>query len=190
MKFLCPLITVIIIGYFFSGCSGTSETKYEVKIPEWYLKPPKDTTFLFSTKSSSKKDIQQVLDDAIIFGRMDISNQLEKQLQNWGKKFDLDVGMNKDDILFYNFDQIINSVIDKTRNMINVLKKEIVKDGDNWRAYVLLSFELGIANQSLLIQLNGNKELVSKLKPSKTYDELDIEVQRYLRLKKKQFSDH
>ena len=63
---------------------------------------------------------------------------------------------------------------------------KIVKDGNNWRAYVLIEYPLGAAQEALREQIKKNEQLYTRFRASQTYKELDDEVQKYENYKKGQ----
>ena len=52
-----------------------------------------------------------------------------------------------------------------------------VTDGDNWRAYVLVKYPTLAAKESLLAQIKKDESTLTKLRSTKIFKELEMEVQ-------------
>jgi len=61
-----------------------------------------------------------------------------------------------------------------------------VKDGNNWRAYVLVEYSVGAASEALMQQIKNNEQMFTRFRASKAFEEMDKEVKDYEEAKKKQ----
>ncbi|MCX6149337.1 MAG: hypothetical protein NTX22_02295 [Ignavibacteriales bacterium] len=185
-KYLTFFFSLVIV-ICFSNCGGSTDSQKDaVKIPEWYSSVPSDVNYLFSSRTSSQKDLQQAVDEAVYAARTDVSNQVDLQLQSLLKKFDTELGLSNDQNLLQQFDLLIKLIVTQNINNSNVQKKEVVKDGENWKAYILVSFEIGKANQAMLDQIKNNNSIFNKVKSSNTFDELNKDVKEYVQWKSTQ----
>jgi hypothetical protein len=65
-------------------------------------------------------------------------------------------------------------------------KKKIVKDGNNWRAYVLVEYSVGAASEALMQQIKNNEQMYTRFRATQGFKELDDEVKKYEDFKKSQ----
>ena len=61
-----------------------------------------------------------------------------------------------------------------------------MKDGSLWRAYVLVEYPVGAANQAFLQQIKKNEQLYTRFRSTQTFKELDDEVKKVEDAKKAQ----
>jgi len=67
-----------------------------------------------------------------------------------------------------------------------VKSHQIDKDGTLWRAYVLVEYPIGAANQAFMEQVKKNDQMYTRFRASQTFKELDDEVKKYEDFKKQQ----
>lgn len=186
-RFFTAVLVLFAVLYMF-GCSSSkplpaTETG---NIPDWYLNTPQDPNYLFAPSTASSKDLQLAVDKAVTDARAEIGRQVETQVQGLQKKFDEEVGVGDNATLLSQFTQATKTVVNQSLNGSNVQKKEVVKDGQNWRAYVLVAYPIGAANSAMMEQIKKNQEMYTRFRSSQTFEELDKEVKKYEEWKDKQ----
>ena len=102
------------------------------------------------------------------------------------KSFNEEIGTGEDPTLLEQFTQATKTVVSTSLTGSKVTKKEIIEDGDNYRAYVLVQYPIGSASEELLKQLKKNEELYTRFRASQAFDELEDEVKKYEEWKEKQ----
>jgi hypothetical protein len=130
--------------------------------------------------------MQLALDKAVTDGRAEIGRQTELKIQGLQKRFDEEVGLNADAKLMSQFTQANKTVVSTSLSGSRVRTQELCKDGSLYRAYVLVEYPIGAANEALMQQIKRNNEMHTRLRSSQTFKELDTEVQKYDELKKQQ----
>lgn len=188
MKRSLTAVVILFSVLFLYGCSSSKPVAATEggAVPDWYLNTPQDPNYLFAPSTASSKDLQLAVDKAVTDARAEIGRQVETQVQGLQKKFDEEVGVGENSTLLSQFTQATKTVVNQSLNGSNVQKKEVLKDGQNWRAYVLVAYPIGAANSALMEQIKKNEEMYTRFRSSQTFEELDKEVQKYEEWKDKQ----
>jgi len=76
--------------------------------------------------------------------------------------------------------------VSTTLNGSHVKSHNISKDGNLWRAYVLVEYPIGAANQAFMDQMKKNDQMYTRFRATQTFKELDDEVKKYEDFKKQQ----
>ncbi len=177
---------VVLVGFW--GCSGSSKlaSTGPGNIPEWFSTPPTDPNFLFATATGASQDMQLAIDKASTDARAEIGREIQTRIMGLQKKFDEEVGISDNPKLLQQFTQASKTVVSTSLSGSTILKKQIKKEGTNWRAYVLMQYPLGAAQEAFLKQIKKNNEMYTRFRASQTFKELDDEVKKYEEYKAKQ----
>lgn len=175
------LISLIGLSLLHFGCSssGNIQKTDSGKIPEWYLNVPTDPQYLTAVNTATSQDMQLSVDKATVAARTEIASQLETKLASRTKLFREEIGQGDLGTLLEQFNTATKTVVSQVMSGTVPTKKEMVKDGDNWRAYVMVTYPLGAANQALMDQIKQNKALYTEFKASKAFEELEKDVKEY-----------
>ncbi|MEW6686095.1 MAG: hypothetical protein AB1393_07820 [Candidatus Edwardsbacteria bacterium] len=170
------------------GCGGpkTMQGTTPGEIPIWYENPPKDPNFLYAPNSQVSQDMQLAMDKATTDGRREIAAQQEVRVQALQKKFDEETGFGKDAELLQQFTQVTKTVVSTVLNGCRMINSKVVRDGEMWRAYVLMEYPVGAANQAFVQQLKANEKLYTRFRSTQAFKELEEEVAKYEEFKKQQ----
>ena len=171
------------------GCGGGDKPLPKTdtgNVPEWFMNPPEDPNYVFSAKTSTSKDMQLALDKATTDARAEIARTIEVRIQGFQKKFDEEVGVGQDSELLQMFTQATKTVVSQSLSGSKVEKKHVEKDGNNWRAYVLVSYPIGAANQALVNQIKQQQNMYTRFRASQAFEELEKEAQKFEEWKEKQ----
>ena len=187
LLFLLPVLGSVIIG---CGGSQSLQSAGTGDIPDWYTKVPQDSIYLLSPNSQASQDMQLAVDKAMAGGRADIGRQLEVKIEGLQKRFTEETGTGNDAQLLQMFTEAEKTVISTTLNGSKAKKQKIVKDGDLWRAYVLVEYPIGAANEALLQQIKNNEQMYTRFRATETYKELQDEVDKYDKFKQEQGKPH
>lgn len=177
---LTALITALVIG-----CGGPKTTnltqaanqKTIESIPDWFLNKPQDPSYLFATATMTSRDLQMAIQKAKVEAQRDIGEQLGTQLGALTKQFREEIGSQGDSELIESSTQVVKLVTKQTLVGARIDKKEIQNENGIYRAYVLMSLPMGAANQALMDQIKANERLYTEFRASKTFQELDEELQ-------------
>ena len=186
-KFFIP-ITFIFLVTGLIGCASNKNLADAStgKIPEWYSNVPKDPNYFFAANSQTSRDMQMAVDKATTAARADISRQVQTKMSSLQKLFGQEVGTSDNSQILSQFTQATKSVTDESLSGSHVSKQKIVKNGNIFRAYVLVEYPVGAANKALMQQLKANNHLYTRFQASKAFQELNKEVKQYDDWKKNQ----
>lgn len=189
MRILGSVTLMTMAALLLLGCGGgpqSLQSASECDVPEWYSSVPPDANYLLAARTAVSQDMQIALDKAVTDGRAEIGRQTELKIQGLQKRFDEEVGLNADAKLMSHFTQANKTVVSTSLTGSRVRTQELCKDGSLWRAYVLVEYPIGAANQALMEQIRSNNEMHTRLRSCQTFKDLDTEVQKYEELKKQQ----
>lgn len=184
LTLLLALFTVVLMGC--GGGPKTLQSASECDIPEWYSTIPQDPNYLFAAKTATSQDMQLAVDKATTDARAEIGRQTELKIQGLQKRFDEEVGVSTDAQLMSQFTQANKTVVSTSLSGSRQKSQKLCKDANLWRAYVLVEYPVGAANEALMQQIKKNNEMYTRFRSSQTFKELDEEVQKYEEWKKSQ----
>ena len=154
--------------------------------PNWYYNPPRDPNYLFAAKTATSADMQLAVDKAVQDARVDLAAQLEAHVMGLIKKFDEEVGATNDRELLGLYSQTSKTVVDRTLVGARVRQQEVFKEGELYRACVLVELPLGPARELLLDQIKSNEILYTRFRASQAFKELEKEVEKLRKYKEEQ----
>ena len=189
MRNIIPFILLAFSVLLIAGCGGSKSLQgvSEGEIPDWYKQPPQaDQNYYYATNTQSSQDMQLAVDKASNGARTGIAQQVEVKVNALQKKFEEETGKQLDAQLLEMFSQASKQVVSTSLSGCSVKEQKIVKDGDMWRAYVLMQYAVGAASEAMQKQIKNNEVLKTQLQESKMMKDLDQEVQKYEEGKKQQ----
>lgn len=188
MRTLVSFITFIAIATLVVGCGGSKsmQSTDTGNIPDWYMNVPNDPNFFYAPNTQVSQDLQLAVDKAVQGGRTEIGRQVEVKINGLQKRFTEETGTAQNSQLLDMFTQASKTIVSTALTGSRVAKQTTVKDGNNWRAYVLVEYPIGAANQALMQQLKNNEQMYTRFRSSQVYKELDDEVAKYEEWKKQQ----
>lgn len=183
------LVPVILLGIVLLGCAASQTNLPATKdnpVPEWFSNLPRDKNFFFAANTATSQDLQLAIDKATTGARAEIGRQTDLKLEDLQKRFDEEVGLGGDSQLRQQFTQASKTVMSTTLTGSRIKYQKHIRDGNAWRAYVLVEYPIGTANQALMQKIKENEEMRTRFQASKTFQELEEEVQKYEEWKKQQ----
>jgi hypothetical protein len=186
MRTLISLFSAALFAVFMVGCGGSEPLQQTETgdIPDWYMNKPEDPNFLYESATATSKDMQLAVDKAVQAGRTGVGRQVETKVNALQKRFQEETGIGDDAQLLDQFTQASKTIVSTSLSGSKEKYKKILKDGNNWRAYVLIEYPLGAAQEALREQIKKNEQLYTRFRASETYKELDSEVEKYEQFKK------
>jgi shikimate kinase len=179
---------LIALSLMLIGCGGTKSLQATDTgdVPDWFLNVPKDPNFLYGAKTATSQDLQLALDKAATDARAEIGRQVELKVEGLQKRFQEETGTSTDAQLLDQFTQANKTVVSTSLSGTQVTKQKQLKDGNLWRAYVLVEYPVGAANQAFMNQIKKNEQLYTRYRATQTFKELDEEVKKLEDAKKAQ----
>lgn len=190
MRSFISLVVVVALALSTFGC-GDSKPLTQTRIdpmPEWFSNPPQDPNFLYAARTASSRDLNLAIEKATTTARAEIARQYEVKVEGLTKSFQEEVGTNEDAEINQLFSQTIKTVVSTQLMGSRAAKTSHVKDGMNYRAYVLVEYPIGAANQAFMNALKANQNMYTRFRSSESFKEMDDEVQKYEEWKKAQAS--
>jgi len=187
MRLIWAFGTTVVLVMLLAGCAGSPETMQATKtgeIPDWYPNAPQEALFARAANTAVSQDLQVAVDKASTGARAELGRLLETKVNALQKRFEEETNAGQEATLLQQFTQATKLVVSTTMNGSRMKDQRTVKDGTNWRAYVLMELPMGAANQTLLDEIKKNKDLYTRFRASEVYKELDSEVQKYEEWKK------
>ena len=170
---------LLVLGLL-SGCASTPKKAVE-NIPDWYLNPPSDPSYLFAAATATSKSMQLAVDKAKTQAQTALAQQLETRLGNLTKRFQEETGVGEDSELLQQFTSATKVVTKQTLIGARIDKKQLTPEKGIYRAYVLMSLPIGRANQLLMDKIKANQNLYTRFRATQAFEELNKELEEYER---------
>ncbi len=179
MKHLIFLFIVLLV--LLNACGGSKDlSKTDTgDIPEWYLTTPTANDYIYAAASSTSRDMELAINKASTEARAKIARNIEIKVNSMQKKFEEEVGGGENSEYLSQFTQATKTVVSKELNGSQISKKKLVKDGGNWRAYVLAKYPIGAAQKAFLNQISNNQNLYTRVRATEAFKELEKDVYKY-----------
>lgn len=150
-----------------------------IKIPKWYLVPPTDDKAIYSVGTAVTSDLQLSSDMAVLSAKTTLADRINGRLSSQTKKFVAQIGTEEID------KSVLTELETVTKNVIadvdvagyRVSDMVVHADGINYRVFALLQYSDKEANKILLNRLKKDRMLLSKIKSTKAFNELEESVQ-------------
>jgi len=148
------------------------------EIPSWYLAHPKTDDIIFSSGTAVTPDMQLSMDIAILNAKTTLADRINGRLSSKTKNFVQRIGSNDlDAAVAMDIQRVTTNLIaDVDVAGYAVDQSEIIQDGPQYRAYVLLAYSDKEANKILVNRLRKDKMLLDKLSATNAYKDLEDSV--------------
>lgn len=146
-------------------------------MPDWFKKMPEDENAIYSTGTAATTDLQLSIDLAVLNAKTTLADRINGRVRSQTKSFVAKIG-NEETA------SVMSEVEKATKNIIadvdvagyKVSETEIVSNGPKYRAYVLLEYSDKEANKIIMNRLRKDRMLLSKIRSTKAWKELDESV--------------
>jgi hypothetical protein len=188
MRKLLFVISLLVIVPALVGCGGSKslQSPGEGDVPDWFNNPPNDPNYLFQSSTATSRDLQLAIDKATTSARAEIGRQVDVKVKALQKRFDEEVGIGEDSELMQQFTSATKTVVSTSLSGSSVIKQKQSREGSIWRAYVLVEYPIGAANQALLDQIKKSQNMYTRFRASEAFEELEEETRKYEEWKKNQ----
>lgn len=149
-------------------------------IPKWYTHPPADADHLYGEYTAASQDMQLSVDKASTGATNEIAKQIEIKVQGLQKKFEEEVGSGDSSQLLQQFTQATRTVVSQTLSGVRVREQKSIQGSNGvWRTYLLAEYSVADANKAILESVKAKEQLLTRVRSTKTFQELDDEVGKY-----------
>ena len=183
ISFLFVAMSLMLLG---CGGSKPMQATDAGNVPDWFTNVPKDPNFIYAPNTAVSQDLQLAIDKATTGARAEIGRQVETKIEALQKRFQEETGTSADAQLLDQFTQASKTVVSTTLSGSKVSKQQQLKDGEQWRAYVLVEYPIGAANEAYMQQIKKNEQMYTRFRATQTFKDLDDEVKKFDEYKKQQ----
>jgi hypothetical protein len=140
---------------------------------------PGDINMLSAEAIGTSRDYQIAIDKAKMDARLEMTQQLNTYIQALIKKFDEEVGLTEDSELLGLYSKTAKVVVDQSLVGSHIKgKPDVKKEGDIYRATVVMEAPLGQARERLLEQIKASDALYGRFSNSESFKELQEEIEK------------
>jgi hypothetical protein len=149
-------------------------------MPKWYTDIPKEEDAVYAVGTAKTPDLQLAVDIAVLSAKTTLADRVDSRIRSQLKTFKSKLGTTDfDSNVAEEFEQVTKNLIaDADVAGYTVKENVIVQNGTQYRAYVLLEYKNEVANKVIMTRLAKNNVLLSKLKATKAWEDLDIAVEK------------
>jgi hypothetical protein len=180
-------LTIIFSLFLLFSCSNTKEVvkiDSEVEyIPDWYLATWDDSNYVIESSAATSTNLEIAIAKASTEARAKIARNIEMKINSMQKKLEEEIDFGNNSELISQFTQATKTVVSTELYGSKITKRKIIKDGYNWKVFVLAEYPIIHANEAFLNKIVDNNNLYLQLKNSEVFKELNNEVKQYEEIK-------
>jgi len=147
-------------------------------MPKWYTEIPKEDDAVYAVGTAVTPDLQLAVDIAVLSAKTTLADRVDSRIRSQMKLFKTKLGSTDfDSTVQNNFEQVTRNLIaDADVAGYSVKEQEIIQNGTQYRAYVLLEYKNSTANAVIKTRIQQNEFLIEKLRETRAFKELDDNV--------------
>ena len=180
------LVIIFSIFLLFS-CSNTKEVvKIESEvdfIPNWYLATWDDSNYVIESAVATSTNLEIAIAKASTEARAKIARNIEMKINSMQKELEEEIDFGNNSELISQFTQATKTVVSTELYGSKITKKKIIKNGYNWKVFVLAEYPIIHANEAFFNKIVDNNNLYLQLKNSEAFKELNKEINKYEEIK-------
>ena len=147
-------------------------------MPEWYAQTPLDNHILFASATETSRNMQMSMEKASIKARAELALTVGGRVSTMMKAYAEEAGVSNDP----DVNQIVSTVTSQEAINVNLsgvqrADAQINREGDSYRAYVLIRYPLGELNKIAVEQVRQSTVLNAKFRASKAFEDLERKVE-------------
>lgn len=187
-------VAFVLLAVVSAGCAGSKQptvipqaTPQQVvqKLPEWFTSPPTDQNYFYATATAESRDMQVANDEAELVARNSLGQQMAVKIDGVAKRMVQQTGEPVDATMLKQLEFAQKNIVSTELSGSRTAKREVVPNGPTFRVYVLMELPVGKANEALLSKLKSDRDMYTRFRATKAFEELDDEVKKYEEWKKK-----
>jgi len=153
------------------------------KIPEWYIKPPRDKDALYEKAVAKSRDMQMAMNKATMLARAQLAVVIQGEVNTIMRLF-ADENGDASSARVSNNASVATSqeAILVRMNGAQQENAQIIQEGDKYVAYVLIKYPIGEMNRLLVEQLRQADAMNARVRANEAYDEIERKVQERRKL--------
>lgn len=148
-------------------------------MPKWYTNIPKEEDAVYAVGTAVTPDLQLAVDIAVLSAKTTLADRVDSRIRSQLKTFKSKLGSTDfDSNVAVEFEQVTRNLIaDADVAGYTVKENVIVQNGTQYRSYVLLEYRNEVAASVIRTRVAKNAALLSKLKSTQAWKELDDNVE-------------
>ena len=148
------------------------------EMPKWYTNIPKEDDAVYAVGTAVTPDLQLAVDIAVLSAKTTLADRVDSRIRSQMKLFKTKLGSTDfDSRVQNNFEQVTRNLIaDADVAGYTIKENQIVQNGTQYRAYVLLEYKNSVANKVIQTRIAQNEVLLEKLRETRAFKELDDNV--------------
>lgn len=184
MRYITIFSVLLLVGIGV-GCGGQKAIqKADLgDVPDWFMNPPRDNNpdnpkMLYGVATEVSQDMQFALNKAETAARSNIARQVETTVQGLMAKFREETGAGQDPQLLQMSTEVEKNIVNTKITGARIAKQQIVRDGNLFRAYVLVEYSTEAAKRALIDEIKKNEQAYTRYRASKAFAELEREIEK------------
>lgn len=148
-------------------------------MPKWYTDIPKEDEAVYAVGTAVTPDLQLAVDIAVLSAKTTLADRVDSRIRSQLKTFKSKLGATDfDSNVAVEFEQVTRNLIaDADVAGYTIKENVIVQNGTQYRSYVLLEYRNEVAANIIRTRVAKNAALLSKLKSTQAWKELDNNVE-------------
>jgi hypothetical protein len=183
--------SIFFAGLFLAmiGCSSTAPSgQNQAGNNEVYSGPdiPNDPNYIFASATELSQDMQMAVTKAKTTAAAEISRSIDVKVNNMEKLFKQETGVGENTEFLQDAVTATKTITSNQLNGLKEVSKKVVKEGNKYRAYILMQYPVGAAADAFMKSLKKSEKVYAQFKATQAFQELDKEVKDYEEFKEKQ----
>ena len=148
-------------------------------MPKWYTNIPKEDDAVYAVGTAVTPDLQLAVDIAVLSAKTTLADRVDSRIRSQLKTFKSKLGSTDfDSNVAVEFEQVTRNLIaDADVAGYTIKENVIVQNGTQYRSYVLLEYRNEVAANVIRTRVAKNAALLSKLRSTQAWKELDNNVE-------------
>ena len=179
LKKISNFLFLTLFSLVIVGCWGSKSKSTLKGAPEWFESPPNKSGFTYSVGTGKSSDYQAAINIAKLEAQAELAAMIRSEVKaNVDKVFEENLGNANSDVL-----NLFKSTYETTFSTLledwKLTKREVVTEGEYFRAYVLLRWDEGKAQKRALDKIKANKEIYDAIRANDMIQEMEDKVDKY-----------
>jgi hypothetical protein len=176
-KILC-LIVLVAVAATVVGCGGTKTIELDqleardVQPPDWYLNVPESKTEIIAVGSFLSLDMQVAVDKATSACSKNLGKMVSLKLRTIESLMVEETGLHENAELIVEYKSAINTSTEQMLVGVKTKKKHIVKEGESYRAYVMMEMPVSVVEGSIVEVIKSHDSLKAVFGETKVFKEI------------------
>lgn len=149
----------------------------------------RERNYVTATATATSREMQMSVNKAKHDAMLNAAQQIESHIQGLMKKFDEEIGRAPDSEILKQYSRVSKNVVDLTLNETRVKNREIVEEGEIFRARVTVEVPLKAARMKFLNQIRRSDLLYNRYKNTRSYRNLEMEYDEFIENEREELKD-